>query len=67
MPAIIFVKKVVLRKSLNKTKPNTTILFLAPLHIILYTWRGRIAIAIVEVMPRGRVMYSNTLKHSTLR
>jgi len=30
-------------------------LLLAPLYITLYTWRGPIAIAIVEVMPRDRV------------
>ena len=40
-------------------------LFLAPSYITLYTWRGPIAIAIVEVMTRGRVMYSNTNKHSS--
>jgi len=39
------------------------------LYITLYTRRRPIAIAIVEVMPRARVMYSNTNKHSysTLR
>ena len=48
----------------------TTILFIAPLYISLYTWRGPIAIALVEVMPLGRVMYNNmedrctTNKHS---
>ena len=42
----------------------TTILFLSPLYTTLYTTRTSIAIAIVEVMPRGRViMYSNTNKH----
>ena len=47
----------------------TTILLLSPLYIIVYTRRVPIALAIVEVMPRGRVMYSNTNKHpsSTLR
>ena len=56
-------------KLLNKHKINrflcTTILVLAPSYNTLYTWRGPIAIAIVEVMPRVRVMYSNANKHSS--
>ena len=39
-----------------------TILFLAPLYITLYTWRGPVAIAIVEEMPRDRVMYSTVIQ-----
>ena len=68
-----FRKEIVLRNSKNfKTNETetilffcTTILFLAPLYITLYTWLGPIAIAIVEVMPLGRVMYSKTNKHSS--
>ena len=58
LPDIIFVTKIVLRvKTLKQTHTNLfiifcpTILFLAPLYITVYTWRGPIAIAIVEVMP----------------
>jgi len=43
----------------------TTILILAPLYITLDTCPGHIAIAIVEVMPRSRLMYSYTNKHSS--
>ena len=67
MQGMSFVKTSMLRNSKNfKTnKKNfiffyTTILFLSPLYTTLYTTRRPIAIAIVEVTPRGRVMYSNT-------
>jgi len=58
-------------KTLRQTKKETfiffctTILVLAPLYITLYTCRGPIAIAIDEVMPQSRVMYSNTNKRSS--
>ena len=62
----VVVKTNLLRNSYNlkKHKKNfiffcTTLLFLSP----LYTTRRPIAFAIVAVMPRGRVMYSNTNKH----
>ena len=61
MSDIIFIKTIVLRVIFF----CTTVLFLAPLYITLYKWRGPIAIAIVEVMPRSRVMYSNMNKHSS--
>ena len=44
---------------------HAPITFLSPLNITLYTRRGPSVYAIVEVMPRGRVMYSNTNKHSS--
>jgi len=72
MSGMFFVKTMLFRKSLNlkKTKNKNnfiffykTLLFLSPLYTTLYTTRRPIAIAIVEVMPRGRAVYSNTNKH----